>query len=341
VHVDRSGGDRGAEEHHRRQGHPAPAPVRALQWGVKPEAWEVPPDANELTLNFARSPMRLVEVDDARPLLPDWVVVKPRLVGICGSDAKQALMDFGEWDVDSAMAPLCSFPQVMGHEVVGEVVSLGPEATGVEVGQRVVLNPWLSCVPRGIDPICPACAAGDYSLCHGFLTGPISAGLHSGVAADATGGYADLMPAHPTMLHPVPEQLSDEQAVVADPFSVALHGVTRHPPPSGGKVVVYGAGSLGSSAVAVLRALYPDVAVAAVARFARQVELAAALGAALVLDPEDRAALIDQLAAWSGGKLIIGSLGLPMCHPGEIDVVYDTVGKAETFEVGVRVLRAR
>ena len=315
--------------------------MRALLWGVKPEPWDAPADANDLTRNFARSPMRLEEVEDARPLRPDWVVIRPRLVGICGSDAKQALMDFGEWDTDSAMAGLCSFPQVMGHEVVADVVSLGPEAEGIEVGQRVVLNPWLSCVPRGIDPVCPSCATGDYSLCHGFLTGPISAGLHSGVSADATGGYADLMPAHPTMLHPVPADLSDEQAVVADPFSVALHAVTRHPPPAGGKVVVYGAGSLGSSAVAVLRALYPDLEVAVVARFPRQVELAAELGASLVLDPEDRAALVEQLAAWSGGKLVPGSLGLPMCHPGEIDVVYDTVGKAETFEVGVRVLRAR
>ena len=315
--------------------------MRALVWGVQGEPWDPPADANELTRNFARTPMRLQEVEDAQPLRPDWVVVRPRLVGICGSDAKQALMDFGEWDTDSAMAGLCSFPQVMGHEVVADVVSLGPEAEGVEVGQRVVLNPWLSCVPRGIAPVCPSCENGDYSLCHSFTTGTISAGLHSGVSRDATGGYADLMPAHPTMLFPVPESLTDEQAVVADPFSVALHGVTRHPPPAGGRALVYGAGSLGTSAVAILRALYPDVAVAVVARFPRQVELARGFGAELILDPEDRAALVEELAAWSGGTLVSGSLGLPMCHPGGIDVVYDTVGKAETFEVGVRVLRAR
>ena len=315
--------------------------MRALLWGVEAEPWDPPAGANELTANLAKSPMRLEEVADATPLRPDWVVVRPRLVGICGSDAKQALMDFGESDFDSAMAPLCSFPQVMGHEVVGDVVSLGPEAQGVEVGQRVVLNPWLSCVPRGISPVCPACEAGDYSLCHSFTTGPISAGLHTGVSRDASGGYADLLPAHPWMLIPVPEQLSDEQAVVADPFSVALHAVTRHPPPPGGRVVVYGAGSLGASALCVLRALYPDVEVAVIARFPRQVELARSFGAALVLDSEDRAALVETLADWSGGVLLRGSLGLPMCHPGGIDVVYDTVGKAETFEVGVRVLRAR
>ena len=45
-----------------------------------------------------------------------------------------------------------SLPQVLGHEVVADVVALGPEAEGLEVGDRVVLNPWLSCAPRGVAP---------------------------------------------------------------------------------------------------------------------------------------------------------------------------------------------
>ena len=89
---------------------------------------------------------------DPQPLHDDWVVTRPRLTGICGSDSKQILLDFGEGDTDNAMAAFCSFPQVMGHEVVADVVALGPEARGLEVGQRVVLNPWLSCGPRGIEP---------------------------------------------------------------------------------------------------------------------------------------------------------------------------------------------
>ena len=315
--------------------------MKALLWGVDPDPWDAPPDATPLLANLARSPMRLADVDDARPLRADWVVTRPRLVGICGSDAKQALLDFGDTDVDSAMAALCSFPQVMGHEVVAEVVELGPEAEGVEVGQRTVLNPWLSCAPRGIRPVCPACQAGDFSLCHSFTSGTISPGIHTGVSRDATGGYAELMPAHPTMLFPVPNAMSDEEAVLADPFAVSLHAVTRHPPPPGGRVLVYGAGTLGCAATAVLQALYPDVEVAAVARFPAQAALIRSFGASVVLPPDDRLAIIEELAAWSGGRLLTGSLGLPMCHPGGIDVVYDTVGKPETFEVGVRLLRAR
>jgi threonine dehydrogenase-like Zn-dependent dehydrogenase len=315
--------------------------VKALVFGVEPEEVEVPAGANPLVQNLARSPVRLTEVPDARPLRPDWVVTRPRLVGICGSDSKQVLLDFGENEADNAMAAFCSFPQVLGHEVVADVVELGPQAKGLEVGQRVVLNPWLTCEPRGISPVCANCQEGDLSQCHSFADGDIAPGIHTGVSRDATGGYAELMPAHTSMLFPVPESIPDEKAVFADPFAVSLHSVTRNPPPPGGKAVVYGAGSLGSCAIAILAALYPDVEVAVVARFPAQAELARKLGASLVVDHEPRLAVVEQLADWSGGVLRKPLAGLPMAHPGGVDVVYDTVGKPETFEVGVRLLRKR
>ncbi|HTX94402.1 MAG TPA: alcohol dehydrogenase catalytic domain-containing protein [Mycobacterium sp.] len=315
--------------------------MKALVYGVPPEPFHVSRDANTLTLNLARTPTALREVPDPRLLHDDWVITRPRLTGICGSDSKQILMDFGEADADNAMGGFCSFPQVMGHEVVADVMTLGPKARGLEVGDRVVLNPWLSCGPRGIDPPCPACQNGDYSLCWSFTDGDIKPGIHTGVSADVTGGYAELMPAHDSMLFGVPDAVPDEMAVFADPFSVSLHAITRHPPPPSGQVLVYGAGSLGLCAVAILRALYPQVAVAVVARFAAQAELARRFGAALVLAHEPRLAVIEELVEWGGGRLRQPLLGLPMAHPGAVDVVYDTVGKPETFEVGVRVLRSR
>src|SRR5437588_2895823 len=284
--------------------------------------------------------MRLVDLDDPGFLGPDWVVTRPRLTGICGSDAKQVFMDFGE-DVarDNPMMDFFSMPQVMGHEVVADVVALGPEASGLDVGDRVVLNPWLSCGPRGIEPPCPACQAGDLSLCWNFSRGRLAPGIHTGTSRDATGGYAELMPAHDSMLFRVPDAVPDEQAVFADPFAVSLHSVTRHPPPPGGKALVYGAGALGTTATAILRALHPDVEVMVVARFEGQAEGIRRLGA-VVVEHEPREAVVEQAAAWSGGVLA-ESDGLPMAYPGGIDVVYDTVGKPETFEVGVRLLKAR
>src|SRR3954451_4226553 len=246
--------------------------MQALVFGVQNDGWQPAPDAPPLAHQLATSPVALREVPDARPLRPDWLVVRPLLTGICGSDSKQILMDFGEGGSDSAMFAFCSFPQVLGHEVVAEVVELGPRAEGFDIGDRVVLNPWLSCAARGIEPVCPACAAGDLSLCWSFTEGDISAGIHTGVSADATGGYAELMPAHTTMLFPVPDAVPDEQAVFADPFAVSLHSITRHPPPAGGKVIVWGAGSLGCCAIPILRMLYPDVEIAVIARFPAQQE---------------------------------------------------------------------
>jgi len=315
--------------------------MKALVYGVEPEPFEAPAGANQLVQNLERSPVALRDIPEARPLRPDWVVVKPRLVGICGSDAKQILLDFGEGGGDSPLMAFCSFPQVMGHEVVADVVELGPEATGVEVGQRVSFNPWLSCAPRGVSPICPACEAGDFSLCWSFEEGPIAPGIHTGTSSDATGGYAELMPAHHSMLFPVPDEVSDEAAIFADPFAVSLHSVTRHPPGPGGKAVVYGAGTLGLAAVAILGVLHPDVEVAVVARFPAQAEMARRFGAAKVVAHEPKEQVLEELAAWSGGRLRRVDHGLPMAHPGGVDVVYDTVGKTDTFEIGVRLLKAR
>jgi threonine dehydrogenase-like Zn-dependent dehydrogenase len=309
----------------------------AIPQSVIPEASK---GANWLLSNLAISPVALMEVPDARPLRADWVVTKPLLAGICGSDSKQVLLDFGEDDLDSPLMAFCSFPQILGHEVVAEVIELGPKATGLEEGQRVVLNPWLTCLPRGL-PSCPACRAGDLSLCWSFTKGEISPGLHTGVSRDATGGFAELMPAHCSMLFVVPEELSDEEAVLADPVSVSLHSITRHPPSPDAKCVVYGAGALGLAAIGLLRALYPTVEIAAVARFRAQQQLAKSLGASLVVDSENPLEVIEILAKWSGGVLHPIGQGLPMTHPGGVDVVYDTIGKPETLAVGSRVLKSR
>jgi threonine dehydrogenase-like Zn-dependent dehydrogenase len=315
--------------------------VKALVFGVAGEPFEVPDDANALTRNLACSPVALRDIPEPVVLRDDWVITRPRLTGICGSDSKQVLLDFGDGDADNAMASFCSFPQVMGHEVVADVVAVGPRARELDVGARVVLNPWLSCGPRGISPPCPACQAGDLSLCWSFTDGDIRPGIHTGVSADVTGGYAELMPAHDSMLFAVPDSVPDELAVFADPFAVTLHAVTRHPPPSSGRALIYGAGSLGLCAVAVLQALYPDVAVAVIARFDAQAQVARGLGADLVLAHEPRLEVIERLVQWGGGRLRQPLQGLPMAHPGPVDVVYDTIGKPETFEVGVRVLAAR
>ena len=303
--------------------------MRGLLFGTELDPSAPPP--------LDATPMQLVDLPDPALLGEDWVVLRTSLCGICGSDAKQVFLD-GE--ADNAMTALVSFPQVLGHEVVGVVEEAGP-AAALEPGARVILNPWLSCAPRGFaDDLCPACEAGDVSLCHRFTDGDVAVGIHTGTSADATGGFAELLPAHESMCIRVPDGVTDEQAVLADPFSVALHAILRHPPPEGGQVLVYGAGALGSMSVEILRALYPSVSVGVVAKFAAQADRARRRGAA-VFSPDDELELVQSVADWAGGTLRRPFDGLPFTHPGGVDVVYDTIGSPGTLEVGVRVTRPR
>jgi threonine dehydrogenase-like Zn-dependent dehydrogenase len=316
--------------------------MRALVFGAAPDPAEIRPvPTDERERELLSLPFGMHEIADATPIRPDWVVTRPLLAGICGSDAKLVMGDFNEGDIDNPMSAFSSIPHVPGHEVVAEVVSLGPDAKGLEPGQRVVLNPWLTCAPRGVDPICPPCQRGDLSLCWSFTQGEIGPGVHIGVTTGAPGAWADLLAAHDSMLIPVPDDISDEVAVLADPFAVSLHAILRHPPRAGGKVLVYGAGALGVTSVAAIRALYPDVEVAVVARFEAQRELALKLGASLVVPHEPRLAVVEAIANWSGGVLHSAFDGLPTAKPGGVDVVYDTIARPETLEVGVRVLAER
>jgi threonine dehydrogenase-like Zn-dependent dehydrogenase len=316
--------------------------MKALLFGAAPDPAEArPTPVGELETMLAGIPFGLHEIDDARLVRPDWVISKPILSGICGSDAKLVLGDFSTGDIDNPMAAFSSLPHVPGHEVVAEVTALGPQAKGLDVGQRVILNPWLTCGPRGITPPCPPCAAGDLSLCWSFTKGDLGPGVHVGVTTGAPGAWADLLAAHDSMLIPVPDGISNEAAVLADPFSVSFHAIVRNPPPERGRVLVYGAGALGLTSVAILRLLYPEVEIGVVARFEAQEEMAVKFGASRVFAHEPRLALVEELAEWSGAVLHMPFDGLPVTHPGHIDVVYDTIAKAETLEVGVRVLGER
>jgi hypothetical protein len=119
------------------------------------------------------APMTLKVIADPALPAPDWVRIRTHLCGICGSDYKQVFLNGRR---DNPMTALVSFPQVLGHEVVGVIDSVGPACRNRRPGERVVLNPWLSCAPRGIKPVCPACRAGRLSLCESFARGHIPQG---------------------------------------------------------------------------------------------------------------------------------------------------------------------
>ena len=284
------------------------------------------------------SPAALKDIPDPELPAPDWVTIRTRLCGICGSDYKQMFLN---GNMDNPMTALISFPQVLGHEVVGTIEGVGSAVRSRRVGQRVVLNPWLSCGPRGVTPPCPECERGQYSICRNFARGIIPPGIHTGNSRSATGGFAPLVPAHESMCIPIPDDVSDEQAVLADPFSVSLHGILKHPPADGGTALVYGCGTLGLLAIAILRALYPRTRILAVTRFPHQKALAERFGADVVLPHQPVAAIVEGVAAETGAQVLKPWYGLPWLYGGGVDVIYDTVGYPETLEVGIRIAAAR
>jgi len=282
------------------------------------------------------APLQLRDIPSPRLPADDWVTVRASLCGLCGSDYKQVFMN---GSVDNPMTALISFPQVLGHEVVGVVEEVGPAVRCRRPGDRVVLNPWLSCATRGL-PLCEWCERGELAQCLNFTNGTLAPGIHTGNSAHATGGFASHLPAHESMCIPIPDDVSDERAVVADPFAVSLHAILHHPPPEGGTALVYGCGTLGLLSIPILRALHPETKLLAVARFDHQAELAAHFGAEQVIRHRPREDVIEQVGAATKSPLQRPWRGLPMLAAG-VDVVYDSVGLPETLEIGVRVTRSR
>ena len=159
------------------------------------------------------APLRLIEQADPAPPDESWTRVEPALSGICGSDLGLLTGRSSPY-----LGPLTSMPFVMGHEVVGRTVD---ELPGLSRGSRVVIDPVLRCAARGL-PACPACLAGHTGRCDGITTGRLAAGLQTGFCADTGGGWSRRMLAHASQLHPVPDSLPDEIAVLVEPLACVV-----------------------------------------------------------------------------------------------------------------------
>ena len=270
------------------------------------------------------APVRIEDIDE--PPLPsaDWVRVETTFSGLCGSDVKQILLNGAR---DNPLTALVSFPHVLGHEVAGR---------RTDTGQRVVLNPWLSCGPRGIDPPCPACRAGRYPWCRNFRSGVLPVSIHLGNCAAAVGAHAERFAAHPGQLFAIPDDVSDEAAVLADPVSVSLRSILLAPPPGGRAVLVYGSGTLAFAAIALLRHLYPATEVWAATRPGARAALAARLGAHVVLSSSP-GELVAQVARRAGAAPLEPWSKRDWLQDGPA-VVYDTIGSTETVETSLRLI---
>jgi erythritol/L-threitol dehydrogenase len=270
------------------------------------------------------SPMRLEEV--AFSPRKGWVILKNRLCGICGSDL--GLLRGTE---SFLLEPYGSFPAIIGHEVVSEVVSAA-EGSGWCTGDRVVVEPLLPCRTRGLVP-CRFCAEGRYNLCECSTEGDLAPG-QLGFNQSAGGGMAEFTSVPPENLFKIPDHVSDERAVLTDSVASALQPVLDHFPEDGRTVVVYGMGSIGQHLVRCLRILGFAGRLLAAARYPYQRELARAGGADRVLMNPDRAELGREVDA----RLLPTSLGGGNLEGGA-DLFFDCVGSSRSFQEALIALR--
>jgi len=274
------------------------------------------------------SPLRLLDLPDPPLPAPDWVRVRNRMCGVCGSDLHQLFVDAG---LDVAPVALPSHQRIyLGHEMVGEVVEVGEAVKDFAVGDRVVR--WGradDCRARGRSDLCPACARGRRVLCE-HASAPRE---HHPIG----GGFGDSFITPASTLLPVPDDLSDEQAIFTEPAAVAIHAAHRRPVEAGERVLILGCGTIGFLLIQSLLASQPACEITALAQFPWQADLALEYGAQHVFLASDDG--FAEVARLTGARLYEGRAGNRMLLGG-FDLVFDVVGAESTLNDALRWTRA-
>ena len=273
--------------------------------------------------------------DLPEPQLPgsDWVKIEVVAGGICGSDISNLT-----YSASPAMEPFGSFPAVLGHEILGRVKSVGTNVSKVSQGQRVTVDPMISCTTRGYPPEdpCSSCSEGLHCTCERAgedgvtLIGdePLSRGLTIGYHRDLPGGWGQTVLAHESQVFPVDDALSDNAAVLLEPLSIALHAVLRTPPEGEEPAFVIGSGTIALATIWALRATGFQGPILAQAKREHEQKLARTLGATDVVAPgfEARDALID-----TGASAYMPVVGPEVFSGGGFPLIYDCVGNQSSL----------
>lgn len=281
--------------------------------------------------------LRLVD-DLADPRLPDapgWVRVRPELSGVCGSD-----LGLAHAKISFVLSAFYRSERIIpGHEMVAVVSEVGPGVTGVAEGDRVVVNPVMSCVQRGFDPMCTTCAAGHPHLCERLdQPGVVDCSAPAaGFAEVVGGGWGQQVIAHESQLHRIGD-IPSRRAVLAEPASIGLHAALRWQR-SGDRAVVIGPGTIGLLVTAALRMLHPDLDIAMVSPGDFGSERALRAGANRILPSGPQA--VEELARADGGRVLRPRMTkIPILDRG-VDVVFDCVASPDTLELATHILRPR
>jgi threonine 3-dehydrogenase len=205
------------------------------------------------------------------------VLIRVRKTSICGTD-----LHIRRWDAWARVT--IPVPMVVGHEFMGEIVEMGDDVVGLDVGQRVAGEGHITCGH------CRNCRGGRREFCHN----------HISVGVTRQGAFAEFVVLPAQNVFPVPAHIGDDVAAVLDPLGNATHTALRFDV-VGEDVLITGAGPIGVMAAAIVRHIGArHIVVTDVNRF--RLGLAAALGATRVVDvsSEDLAPVMDGLGMTEG-----------------------------------------
>lgn len=175
--------------------------------------------------------LEMIEMD--KPAIDEHnnVLIKMRAAGICGSDVH----------IYHGTNAAATYPRVIGHEMVGYVEEVGPGVTKVKVGDRVIADQVVNCGE------CYACRKNRGNVCAALQV--------RGVHLD--GGYREYMTVPEMDVYHVPEGLTDEEAVMIEPATIAVQSCSRAELSAEDSLLIFGAGALGSSILKVAK-LYTE-----------------------------------------------------------------------------------
>lgn len=247
-----------------------------------------------------------IRLEDIPEPIPGPGEVKLRITGtsICATDIEE--WQFGPLWVQHGSPNAITgkqTPLVIGHETSGQVADLGEGVDNVAVGDRVAVNTVLICGK------CYWCLRGQQAVCPNMAV--------AGFMAD--GGLAEFMVWPADQLVPMPDSISDIEAPLLEPATVAVHGVRRSGVRVGDNVAVIGCGTVGLLTVQVFKAAGAKVFAIDVRE--KSLALAKDVGADDVVNSRDESAAASRILELTGG---IGP-----------DIVVESAGAKETPRMAI------
>jgi propanol-preferring alcohol dehydrogenase len=241
-----------------------------------------------------------IDIIPVPELGPEEVLVDVKACGICGSDLHI---------VYEGVTPTAYSPITLGHEPSGVIAALGPEVKGWKVGERVTINPFLTCGK------CINCFSGNSQIC---LSRRVI-GIHT------EGGLAEFIKIPAENLVRLPENIPfDQGGIAVDAVATPFHAITdRGALKAGEKVAVFGCGGLGIHGIQIAKICGASLVIA-VDTIDSVLERAKKAGADEVINPK-REKPIQKIKEMTGG---IG-----------VDLVLEFIGLKETIDQAVRCVR--